>query len=653
MAAERGHGRAQRPLPAGRGGRRAEPGGHLPPSLGWLRDLARAIVAGLRTGEADRSHNGYVTVDELYDYIRDQSSAQGWETGSPGQPYVSRSPARRGGDVTDRLGDPRASIRLTAVRQLGLVAAGADLDKAADARHSLGRAAEDPDEAVALAALDELDRTALRLPGGIVDFGTVSPTTPRLAEDVHIDGPPLARASSVTVSGRGLRAWITGSLLHIAWTPAGERLDGTVVLSGPAGDAKLQVVGDVRAGVPAGAGSPARRRALDDLGTLRDTTVHFGAPPGPPARPMYTGGAATDDRRAGAAAADLRRGARPAGAGRRGRARPDRTWGPTGRVRHHRHPDRHGPVPPRPAQVPPSVDTPTVAATWKTAGEPQGVAVSPDSRTVFVANVQGKVLSVIDAATGTAKAVALTTEPHFVSVSNDGKRVYASLYDDLNQNSGVAVVDTATGRIERIIHTGPQPFDIGVAPDGRIWVPIHSGKRVDVYTADGTHLDATIKVAQSPHSVGFSPDGTFAYTPNHEAKQITEIVARTGTVAKTVPAGGDAPHNLAVSPDGGFILVAEYKGDRAELFDTNDLSRVWLTEVGEGPQCAAFSADGRHGYIVNNLSNTVSVLNTGTGKVTATVKVGNSPRFVATSPDGKFAYVTNGDDSTVTVLKVS
>jgi YVTN family beta-propeller protein len=308
---------------------------------------------------------------------------------------------------------------------------------------------------------------------------------------------------------------------------------------------------------------------------------------------------------------------------------------------------------PGPAQVPPSIDRPTVAVTWTTAKEPQGVAVSPDSRTVFVADVQGKVLSMVDAATGTAKAVALATEPHFVSVSNDGKRVYASLYGNLNQNSGVAVVDTATGRIERTITTGPQPFDIGVAPDGRIWVPIHSGKRVEVYTADGTRRDATINVAQSPHSVGFSPDGTFAYTPNHEAKQVTEIVARTGAVAKTVAAGGDAPHNLAVSPDGGFILVAEYNGDMAELFDTNDLSRVWLTRVGDGPQCAAFSADGRHGYIVNNDSNTVSVLNTGTGKVTATIKVGNSPRFVATSPDGKFAYVTNGGDNTVTVLKVS
>jgi caspase domain-containing protein len=52
------------------------------PSAG-PHDLARAVVAGLRTGAADRNRNGYVTVDELYDYIRDQSSAQGWETRGP------------------------------------------------------------------------------------------------------------------------------------------------------------------------------------------------------------------------------------------------------------------------------------------------------------------------------------------------------------------------------------------------------------------------------------------------------------------------------------------------------------------------------------------------------------------------------------------
>jgi YVTN family beta-propeller protein len=629
------------------------------PSSG-SRDLARAIVSGLRTGEADRSGNGYITVDELYDYIRDESSAQGWETGSPGQPYVSRSPARRGGDVTDRLGDPRASIRLSAVRSLGQVAAGADLDRAADARHSLGRAAEDQDETVALAALDELDRTALRLPGGVVDFGTVSPATPRLAEDVHIEGPPLARASTVAVSGRGLRAWISGSLLHIAWTPTGERLDGTVTLSGPAGDAKVQVVGEIRAGVPAAAGAAARRRALDDLGALRDTTTRLTPPPGPPPRTFQP------------SRLPLSGGPAQPPAGRRRlllifagvlvllvlsgvgiRALIDRKGNDAGAPVNQAD-TRIGTAPsrPGPAQVPPSTAKPTVVGTWKVGAEPEGVAISPDSTTIYVANQKSKIMSVIDTATGAVRSLTLPTQPHFVTMSNDGKRVYASLYDDLFQNSGVAVIDTADDHLERVAPTGTQPYDIGVAPDGRIWVPIHSAHRVEVYTADGSRRDAVIQVPANPHSVGFSPDGTFAYTPNHESDEVTMINARANQVQQRVKVG-KSPHNLTVSPDGGQILVAEFNADMIELLDTTNLAKLFQTKVGKEPQCVAFAADGRHGYVVNEGSNTMSVIDVSNGKVTATIGVGVSPRAVVTSPDGKFAYVTNGGSNTVTVLKVS
>lgn len=627
------------------------------PSAG-SRDLARAIVAGLRTGEADRSRTGYVSVDELYDYIRDRSSAQGWETGSPGQPYVSRSPARRGGDLTDRLGDPRASIRLSAVRQLGLVAAGPDLDNAADARHSLSRAAGDPDETVALAALDELDRTALRLPGGVVDFGPVSPFTPRLAEDVHIDGPPLARASAVTVSGPGLRAWISGSLLHLAWTPNGRRLDGTVTLSGPAGDAKLQVLGDIRADVPVAAGAAARRRALNDLGGLRDTTTRLVPPSAPPPRTVQPGrwpmsgdgGPPAGRRRLLSIFAGVLVLLVLSGVGIR--ALIDRRG--SGAVSAASADTRIGAAPSRPGpdSLPASVGTPTVVATWKVGAEPEGVAVSPDSRTLYVANQKSHVMSVIDTASGTVSSLTLPNQPHFVTMSNDGKRVYTSLYDDLFQGSGVAVIDTADDRLERVTPTGPQPYDIGVAPDGRIWVPIHSAHRVEVYTADGTRRDATITVPANPHSVGFSPDGTFAYTPNHESNQVTMIIARTNSVGKTVGVGR-SPHNLAVSPDGGRILVAEFNADKAELLDTTDLSRVAQTPVGRQPQCVAFAADGKHGYVVNEGSDTVSVLDVGTGKVTATVAVGRSPRAVVSSPDGRFAYVTDGGSDSVTVLKVS
>jgi YVTN family beta-propeller protein len=608
--------------------------------------LAGAITAGIRSGDADRDRDGLITVDELYDYIHDESSARGWETGSPGQPYMARSPARRGRGATDRLGDPRALVRLAGVRTLAAAAAGTDLDRAADARRALSRAAEDQDRTVALAAIEALERTSLRLAGSLIDFGTVSPETPRLAADVVVQGPPLALASAVTTSGGGLRAWMDSNLLHVSWSPGAERLDGTVTLSGRAGDAKLTVIGEVRAGPPSAAAAAARRRALDDLGTLRNL---------PPARAY-------------------RAGAGGGGGGRRGSRRRlllifagvlvllvltvvavrflvNRDADPAGG----RGAGRIGGAPPRAsgvAPIPPSVAIPTPVGTFRVDREPEGVAVSPDSRTVYVANQGTHVLSIIDAGTGSVASLTMPHPPHFVAPAHDGRRIYVSLYEQDDSGSGVAVVDTASRRIQRIIPTGPRPFAIGVAPDGRVWVPIHSAKRVEVYDADGTTKVATVQVRKNPHSVAFSPDGTFAYTPNHESNEVTMIVARSNRVEKTVGVGR-SPHNLAVSPYGGQILVAEYDADTVELLDTTTLQRLRLIPVKDEPQSVAFAADGLHGYAVNEGSDCVSVIDIRTGRVTDTVAVGRSPRTIAVASNGRFAYVSNGESDTVTVLKVS
>jgi YVTN family beta-propeller protein len=606
--------------------------------------LADAITAGIRSGEADLDRDGYITVDELYDYVRDRSSARGWETGSPGQPYLARSPARRRSESAGQLADPRPTVRLAAVRNLALVAAGTDLDRAADARWSLCQAAEDQSRMVAQAALEALERTTLRLAGSVIDFGRVSPATPRLAADVVVEGPPLALASTVSTSGRGLRASMHNNLLHVAWTPDADRLDGTVTLSGPAGDAKLQVIGEVRAGPSSAAATAARRRALDDLGGLRPP------PPTTRATPPADGGGRGSRRRlvltfVGVLILLVLSGV----AARLGFNRDQNQVGDT---------SGSGTIGTAPADVPgptrvrASIAKPTVATTFRAGREPEGVAVSPDSKTVYVANQSSQILSVIDAASGAVTSVTMRNTPRFVAMSHDGRRVYVSMYEDDDALSGVAVLDTATLKLERIIPTGPRPYSIGVAPDGRVWVPIHSARRVEVYDAEGKERVATVRVPKNPHSVAFSPDGTFAYTPNHESNQITMIVARTNKVGKTVDVGR-SPHNLAVSPQGGHILVAEYDADAVELLDTTDLQRLRQIPVKDEPQSVAFAPDGLHAYVVNEGSDCVSVVDIRAQSITATIPVGKSPRIVSVAPNGRFAYVTNGDSDTVTVLKIS
>ncbi|MGH2943923.1 MAG: caspase family protein, partial [Solirubrobacteraceae bacterium] len=90
-----------------------------------------AVVEGLETGEADRNRDGWISVDELYDYVYDRVREQ-----TPGQTptklgsiegplYIARSSHRAPSEepaldprIVAKLASPVAGIRLDAVQQL-------------------------------------------------------------------------------------------------------------------------------------------------------------------------------------------------------------------------------------------------------------------------------------------------------------------------------------------------------------------------------------------------------------------------------------------------------------------------------------------------------------------------------------------------------
>jgi YVTN family beta-propeller protein len=261
-------------------------------------------------------------------------------------------------------------------------------------------------------------------------------------------------------------------------------------------------------------------------------------------------------------------------------------------------------------------------------------------------------LSVVDAATRKVSSVRLRNTPRFVAVSRDGRLVFVSMYENDKSGSGVAVVDASDRRVLRYLTTGAQPYTLAVGPDDRLWVPIHSNGRVEIYSALGDQgRDTQVNVPANPHAVAFSGRLMRAFTPNHESNAVTIIDMRTDRTLKSVPVSR-APHSIAVSPDGRRVLVAGYEANTADLIDASSMRRTGPFKVGRKPQCVAFAGDGAHAYVVNEGDHTVSVLDGRTGATTATVPVGHSPRTIAVSPDGRLAYVSNGDDDTVSVLRV-
>ncbi|HKT03659.1 MAG TPA: beta-propeller fold lactonase family protein, partial [Rugosimonospora sp.] len=308
---------------------------------------------------------------------------------------------------------------------------------------------------------------------------------------------------------------------------------------------------------------------------------------------------------------------------------------------------------PSPAATPPvlvSADRPAVRASVNVGTEPEGVAVAPDSRTVYVADQHAHVLSVIDVASRNVSSVGLTHTPRFVAVSRDGAQVFVSMYENDFSGSGVAIVDAAT-RSVRYLNTGPQPYALSVAPDGKLWVPIHSQHRIEVYDPNTGARVAVVEVPPNAHSVAFSPALVRAFTPDHESNLVSVIDMRTNR-STGIPVD-TAPHSLALSPDQRTIIVACYGANVVDFIDPVSLRNTGRLPVGVKPRYVAFSADGSHAYIVNESSNSVSVIDVATRTVSSVIPVGHSPRTIGVAPDGRFAYVSNGGDNTVSILDVA
>ncbi|AEV83231.1 putative surface layer protein [Actinoplanes sp. SE50/110] len=310
-----------------------------------------------------------------------------------------------------------------------------------------------------------------------------------------------------------------------------------------------------------------------------------------------------------------------------------------------------GPATTTPA--PASLGTPVVLNTIKGVGrEPEGVVVSSDSKTLFVADQGAKQVFVVDAASGKAQPVDVPNTPRFLTLSKDGAKLYVSMFENDFSANGLAVIDTAKRSVITSVKTGPRPFQPAVAADGRVWLPIHNGARVEIY--DGTTLArlSQISVPPNPHWIAFTPDGSRAFTSDHESSRVSVVDTASLAVLNTITVGR-SPHSLAVTPDGGTVVVTNYDVDTVETYDTRTLKLTQRYQVGKLPQAVLVSADGAHAYVVNEGSDTLSVLDLPARKVAATIPVGDSPRVVGLSPDGLRLYVTAGRDGAITVLKAA
>ncbi|MGV3618708.1 MAG: cytochrome D1 domain-containing protein [Fimbriimonas sp.] len=231
---------------------------------------------------------------------------------------------------------------------------------------------------------------------------------------------------------------------------------------------------------------------------------------------------------------------------------------------------------------------------------PHGAAFVGNDRAV-VTSESTKNLILVDLKEGKVLR-AMPTEAegsHMLALTPDGKTVYSA-----NMMSGsVTKFDVATGEKRGEAKVGPRSEGIAVSPDGK-WVLTGNQGDGTVSLVD----TATMKVTKTapaegaPYRAAFSPDGKFVYVPN-PAKGVLHVyeVAKMDA-GKTIELGkgkaevkllGGPPHPMGtgifIHPKGKYAFMSVLNGNCVAIVDLESRETVGTVPADASPDGVAWS----------------------------------------------------------------
>lgn len=165
------------------------------------------------------------------------------------------------------------------------------------------------------------------------------------------------------------------------------------------------------------------------------------------------------------------------------------------------------------------------------------VAISHAADKVFVSVKQSHAVVVDRARRAVIDRIELPGVVEGLAISPDG----GTLYLAAQGAAELYVVDAASHALRDTVAIGganggkPQMRRVRVSPDGRyVLVSSNQDHHAAIFLVDGLRQVASIPVRKGPMGFGFAPDGRHAYLCCHDEATILELELATGTVGRTV-----------------------------------------------------------------------------------------------------------------------
>ena len=288
------------------------------------------------------------------------------------------------------------------------------------------------------------------------------------------------------------------------------------------------------------------------------------------------------------------------------------------------------------------------------AQSPEGVAMAPGGRPVYVADYGAGRLLVIDDTDGTpqiAGSIAGLLHPRAVVATPDGRKVFVGTHE-----GRIIEVDARTRTIKGSYQlSAPNSiFGLAVTPDSQRLIVTTAGSAagmIHIFDTDFLSIGAlrSFFVPSELYSAVISQDGRYAIVPAFRGTTVYFVELSTlNTYAKPV---GFGIFGVAVNPTNGLIYATTLD-DHVVWFSPNPYGgdgNVVPIPVGVHPQGLSFTPDGTRLYVANEFSNSVSIIDPSTNKVVQSISVPGGPvslgQFIA--PTGRSIEITEFYNTTL------
>ncbi|WP_363925346.1 cytochrome D1 domain-containing protein [Polynucleobacter sp. GWA2_45_21] len=237
------------------------------------------------------------------------------------------------------------------------------------------------------------------------------------------------------------------------------------------------------------------------------------------------------------------------------------------------------------------------------------------------------------------KAVPVGKEPHHLMMTPDQKTL---LIANAAGNDVVLMNPTTgelTGRIPDII----DPYQIGYSPNHK-WFVANGNRldRVDVYHAQGADLKLakSIKLGKTPSHVAFTADSKIAFITLQDSNELAAIDLDTQTVIWKMTTG-KVPAGVWMTPGDQYLLVGITGEDNVQVIDWKNRKEVKRIFTGKGAHNFRPLGDKKHVFVSNRIASTISMINMQTLEKTGDITgLPAGPDDMEITPDGKTMWVT-------------